>query len=187
MWSRTGPIEDAVETFRLAQDKSKGVFRVVVGPQPRVGRLRVRRRSGIRARLEQTRREAQKSVAVPGELRSLSATDASAVSTSAQHVRAGVDAQPDIPNPGLGSSPLRCRRRRLTLLAARSSAVTERTLVCSSLEKGGSCRCWRSPSAAQGGHKDPGQRDGVAVDAELDESTDRRLSGLVGGEENRLW
>ena len=26
------PIEDAVEAFRLAQDKSKGVFRVVVEP-----------------------------------------------------------------------------------------------------------------------------------------------------------
>jgi len=26
------PIEDAVETFRLAQDKSKGAFRVVVEP-----------------------------------------------------------------------------------------------------------------------------------------------------------
>jgi threonine dehydrogenase-like Zn-dependent dehydrogenase len=26
------PIEDAVEAFRMAQDKSKGVFRVVVSP-----------------------------------------------------------------------------------------------------------------------------------------------------------
>jgi len=172
MWSRTGPIEDAVETFRLAQDKSKGVFRVVVGPQPRVGRLRVRRRSGIRARLEQTRREAQKSVAVPGELRSLSATDASAVSTSAQHVRAGVDAQPDIPNPGLGSSPLRCRRRRLTLLAARSSAVTERTLVCSSQKKAVHVDVGGHPQPRRADTKIPGSATGLPLTQNL---TSRRI------------
>jgi hypothetical protein len=35
------PIEDAVEAFRLAQDKSKGVFRVVLEPSPTFRRLRV--------------------------------------------------------------------------------------------------------------------------------------------------
>jgi hypothetical protein len=31
------PVEDAVEAFRLAQEKSTGVFRVVVEPQPALG------------------------------------------------------------------------------------------------------------------------------------------------------
>src|ERR1700739_4980284 len=99
MWSRTGPIEDAVETFGWRRTSPRVCSASWLGPSPALGGCVCGGGLASERVSKQTRRETQKSVAVPGELRSLSATDASAVSTSAQHVRAGVDAQPDIPNP----------------------------------------------------------------------------------------